>query len=290
MDNILTPITIGQLQKADYQDVTFYKDDLIITNSLGYIEFFKYPCRLDAISILICLEGSMECNINLQRIVVGKNTLVICRSCDIIQIIDSKNLKAFAGVVSTEYINELKLSFWQQNIHFSPQVIIRHLTESDITLIKYFYPQLCDNIRLVRKESDNIIKSLIQALIYTLSSIINNGQGEEGVVNTSRTEQIFNKFMNLLSVYHGKERSVTFYAGKMCITPNYLSGEVKASSGKTALEWINEYVILEAKTLLKYTKLSVQEISYQLNFPTQSAFGKYFKKFTGIGPKEFRKI
>ena len=79
--------------------------------------------------------------------------------------------------------------------------------------------------------------------------------------------------MTLLSQYHNSERSVQFYADRMCLTSNYLSGEVKLCSGRTALEWINDYVILEAKTLLMYTGLSVQEISLHLNFPTQSSFG-----------------
>jgi len=119
---------------------------------------------------------------------------------------------------------------------------------------------------------------------------MDKGNQEAGTFKGTRNEQLFEKFMSLLSQYHSRERSVSFYADKMCLTSNYLSGEIKANSGKTASEWINEYVILEAKTLLMYSELSVQEISYRLNFPTQSSFGKYFKKQTGFGPMEFRKM
>ena len=78
------------------------------------------------------------------------------------------------------------------------------------------------------------------------------------------------------------------YADKLCLTPNYLSGVVKEYTGKTATEWVNDFVIVEAKIMLKDTKLSVQEISDRLNFPDQSTFGKYFKKIVGISPKAYR--
>ena len=63
---------------------------------------------------------------------------------------------------------------------------------------------------------------------------------------------------------------------------------MKTLTGFTAVEWIERYVILEAKVLLKSTNLSVQQISDKLNFPSQSFFGKYFKKVVGMSPKEFR--
>ena len=68
---------------------------------------------------------------------------------------------------------------------------------------------------------------------------------------------------------------------------NYLSTVVKNYTGKTAGDWIDEYVILEAKSLLRFSGLNIQQIAYQLNFPTQSAFGKYFKNKTGLSPKRF---
>ncbi len=289
MDSVLNHITIGELLKNKFRYATAFSDKLIITDRLGYLELFKYPCRIDAVSILICTGGSMECSINLKNYTIEKNTVLICRSSDILQIISSHNLEAYAGVIATDFINELKISLWQQSIYFSPEIFMRKISDSDLNLLIYYYPQLRDNIKRPRKETPQIIKSLIQALVYTIVSIMDDGRIDNGGFKIARNEQLFEKFMSLLSQYHSRERSVSFYADKMCLTSNYLSGEIKACSGKTALEWINDYVILEAKTLLMYTELSVQEISYRLNFPTQSAFGKYFKTQTGIGPTEFRK-
>lgn len=290
MDSVLNHITIRELLKNKFRYATAFSDKLIITDHLGYLELFKYPCRIDAVSIFICTSGRMDCCINLKNYTVLPNTVVICRNSDIIQIISSHNLEAYAGVISTDFINELKISLWQQSIYFSPDLFMRTITDSELQLLKYFYPQLRDNICRPCKETPKIIQSLIQAFVYTIISIMDKGNQEAGTFKGTRNEQLFEKFMSLLSQYHSRERSVSFYADKMCLTSNYLSGEIKANSGKTASEWINEYVILEAKTLLMYSELSVQEISYRLNFPTQSSFGKYFKKQTGFGPMEFRKM
>jgi len=82
--------------------------------------------------------------------------------------------------------------------------------------------------------------------------------------------------------------SVTQAARQLCITPKYLTTLIKRISGKSVSEWIDSYVILEAKTLLKYSNMSVQEIAYYLNFPNQSFFGSYFKRNTGMSPSQYK--
>lgn len=72
--------------------------------------------------------------------------------------------------------------------------------------------------------------------------------------------------MKLLTKYHKRERSMGFYAEQLHITPKYLSSIIKEVSGRSAAEWIDRYVILEAKALLRYSGLSIQEIAYELNF------------------------
>ena len=100
---------------------------------------------------------------------------------------------------------------------------------------------------------------------------------------------LFNDFTALLQQHSKRERNVGFYAAQLNITPKYLSAVVKEVSGKTAARWIDESVILEAKTLLKYSGLSIQEIAYRLNFSTQSFFGKYFKQHTGFSPSRYKR-
>lgn len=97
-----------------------------------------------------------------------------------------------------------------------------------------------------------------------------------------------NDFSKEVQLFYRKERKVLYYADRLHLSASYLSTVVKRISGKTAAEWIDDYVVLEAKALLKSTKLTIQQISDELNFPSQSFFGKYFKRITGLSPKEYR--
>jgi AraC-like DNA-binding protein len=83
-------------------------------------------------------------------------------------------------------------------------------------------------------------------------------------------------------------RNVGFYADRLSLTPKYLSRIIKEASGRSAPEWIDDYVILEAKNLLKYSGLAIKEIVYKLNFPSQSVFYKFFKARTGMTPTEYK--
>ncbi|MDE6867058.1 MAG: helix-turn-helix domain-containing protein [Muribaculaceae bacterium] len=95
-------------------------------------------------------------------------------------------------------------------------------------------------------------------------------------------------FMALVQEHYKKERFLDFYASKLDITPKHLSRTVKEQTGYSAVDWIERFVILEAKVYLKSTNLNIQQIADEMNFPSQSFFGKYFKKYTGMSPKEFR--
>jgi AraC-like DNA-binding protein len=86
-----------------------------------------------------------------------------------------------------------------------------------------------------------------------------------------------------------QEHSLEFYANKLCITPKHLTTTIKTTTDCTAKEWIDKYLLLEAKALLKSTNLSIQQIADTLHFTSQDIFSKYFKHHIGITPKEYRK-
>lgn len=95
-------------------------------------------------------------------------------------------------------------------------------------------------------------------------------------------------FISLASENFKEHRDIGYYADKLCITKKYLSALLKQETGMTALEWIERFVVLYAKGCLTSTNMTVQEISDELDFPSQSVFGKYFKRVEGMSPKAFR--
>ncbi|MDE7338281.1 MAG: helix-turn-helix domain-containing protein, partial [Bacteroidales bacterium] len=109
-------------------------------------------------------------------------------------------------------------------------------------------------------------------------------------VSHSQASNVTEKFLSLVKAHYKEHRDVEYYADLMHMTPKYMSTLVKNASGKSALKWIEEYVILEAKTQLASTLNAVQQIAYDLNFPTQSFFGRYFKRATGLSPLAYRNL
>ena len=136
---------------------------------------------------------------------------------------------------------------------------------------------------------DEIAERLIIAFSYEIAAIYQRGCTIEKE-NHTRQEFIFYEFMNLLAEHHTQERRVEFYADKLCVTPKYFSSIVKSVSGKSAADWITDMVIRDAINLLTSSRLTVQQISNELNFPNPSFFSQYFKRATGKTPKEYRKI
>jgi AraC-like DNA-binding protein len=167
-----------------------------------------------------------------------------------------------------------------------------HLTNDEVQELKEYFLLTLDAVK--RKDDYfriDITKRLIAAYMYKLGSIIYRHRPElqeEANKPIRREETLFKQFINLVSDHHRKERRVDFYAEQLFLSPKHFSTVIKKVSGKTAGQWIDEYVILEAKTLLKYSAMSIQEVAYYLNFPNPSFFGKYFKQHTGMSPSDYK--
>ncbi|MDE6247117.1 MAG: helix-turn-helix domain-containing protein [Muribaculaceae bacterium] len=106
----------------------------------------------------------------------------------------------------------------------------------------------------------------------------------------SSSSRIPDKYLRLVQEHFRKERFLDFYADRLGISTKHLSRTIKMHTGVSAVEWINRFVILEAKVMLRSSNLNIQQIAEELNFPSQSFFGKYFKKATGLSPKDFRNM
>lgn len=107
--------------------------------------------------------------------------------------------------------------------------------------------------------------------------------------NQDGKDRIFQTFLVSLFRNYKREREVSFYAAEQCLSPRYFSCIVKEKSGHSALQWIIQMVISSARQVLRSSDLSIKEIATEFNFPSQSFFGKYFKQYVGVSPKEYRR-
>ena len=132
-----------------------------------------------------------------------------------------------------------------------------------------------------------VVQHIIMALFYSSEKM---REVEETEGPRSNADVLSKEFLKQVKEHFRRERQLKFYADKLCITPRYLSRVVKESTGSSAAEWIERCVVLEARALLKSTNMTIQQISDELNFPSQTFFGKYFKRRVGMSPKEYRRI
>ena len=113
-------------------------------------------------------------------------------------------------------------------------------------------------------------------------------KAENIIPPSSKKDALFNSFINLVSQNHKVQHNVAYYASRLFITPKYMTRVVEEVSDKSAKQWIDEYIALEAKMMLRSTQKTIQEISDELNFPDMSFFGKFFKRMVGMSPKAYR--
>ena len=133
-----------------------------------------------------------------------------------------------------------------------------------------------------------IAKNLLRCCLLEIYDKSYRFFGRQQIEGSNRQDELFKKFMTLVHEHAAREREVTFYADKLCISTKYLTGICRHVSGAAAKVIIDRFVILEIKVLLQSTELSIQEISDRLHFPDQSYLGRYFKRHEGISPKEYR--
>jgi len=286
--------TLAQLSKLIKRNNPTGLDDdfIIIGENLPNTELFKYPCRVDALVAVICLEGELICNINLKEYRITTNMMIINTPENIIQVKDIGNRKFYGIAVSSAFFEKSSLDT-RDMIPLYMQIQKEpcfHLSKEDTDIFCRFISlmQLICHTQDTPKKTATILR-LGSALMNKIhDTILTHDSPSKNEVKMSRQEIFFGKFIALLTQHHTQERSVAFYAEKLCITPKYFSTLIKKQTGKSAAQWIDDYVILEAKNLLKFSGMSIQEIAYHLNFSTQSFFGKYFKHQTGLSPSEYR--
>lgn len=272
----------------------------ITENSKGLQELLRYPIRFDGYIIFFLRKGHMKADINLKTYDIGENTIFISVPGNIIKIYDIQEDSLHYNdvsyvLISKEFMSGIRVDF--QKIY---QDSLRMLDNPCIQLNSEQLAISGDYATVAKKIFDSpfqnkreIMGALLTSFIYMAMDIwkaqADRIQRSAADKNSPRTSILLDRFLALVAEYHTSERGMAFYAEKLYLTPKYLSKLIKYASGRSGPEWIDAYVILEAKNLLKYSDLTIKEIVYHLHFPNQSVFYKFFKAHTGQTPSEYRK-
>ncbi|WP_417008123.1 helix-turn-helix domain-containing protein [Alistipes putredinis] len=268
--------------------------ECIAANSASEMEIFRFPSRLNALIIGVGTEGETSLTSNLQEFRLKKDSLFIFSPKHILQVQSNNRFKAHLIVIAPDFLKRINIDTKRMMPLFLQfgSLPCMELTHAESQSLRSFILMVEQELKGSETDfSSEIIGGLIAATIYKVGDILTHYLTEHPEVDSpihNRAEEYFRQFTELLGEHYKHERSVGFYARQLCITPKYLTTLIKRISGKSVSEWIDNYVILEAKTLLKYSNMSVQEIAYYLNFPNQSFFGSYFKRNAGMSPSQYK--
>ena len=267
--------------------------ECIAANSASEMEIFRFPSRLNALIIGVGAEGETSLTSNLQEFRLKKDSLFIFSPKHILQVQSNNRFKAHLIVIAPDFLKRINIDTKRMMPLFLQfgSLPCMELTHAESQSLRSFISMVEQELKGSETDfSSEIIGGLIAATIYKVGDILTHYTEHPEVDSPihNRAEEYFRQFTELLGEHYKHERSVGFYARQLCITPKYLTTLIKRISGKSVSEWIDNYVILEAKTLLKYSNMSVQEIAYYLNFPNQSFFGSYFKRNAGMSPSQYK--
>ena len=229
-------------------------------------EYDMRPVRLEPHDIMVLMPGRITCAHE-----------------------SSTDYRCLCIVMSPAFQEELKrrmAGLYRDNCRFDYHHNI-HLSDAQ------FETALC-SLQLIRdvSQSDSPLRlemlcSLIQVLFQLLMDFRRQNGMEEH--RPSPREELFCSFYQAVENNYRKSREVKFYADLLCMTPKHFSTVIKTHTGISAIEWINSYVTIQAKSMLRHQpQLNVQQIAQQMGFPDQATFSRYFRNNTGLSPSEFR--
>lgn len=246
--------------------------------------------KVDVDTIIFCRKGTALIEIDLIPYEIVANTqLIIIAGSIVHNISNSDDFRISYIIFKHEVYDEATAQLEPSFTFFMKEYPCVQLGEKRINKMNYlveamedFYNEKTNCFRV--KIFKNNIQSFLLDVYDKTRTLFKIDKSEE----VGRREELFIKFIHLIHNFCPKEREVGFYADKLHITSRYLSSITQNVADKSAKYIIDKHAIQRIKIMLKYSNMSIQDISYELNFPDQSFFARYFKKHTGMTPLEYR--
>lgn len=271
-----------------------YQADILVADLNSQDVFLNDPVRVNALQVLLVLEGSIDLSIDYVLFQASTNTVVTIMPTHITKVMKySPNFKGRLMAVSRAFLeqsmmpNHSSSMIQYMKIRKNPTILLQ---ESEIKTLDESMLRLRQTIL---QTSHHLLRLLIQNTLMGFFIEMGNIFSERKEYNTppslTRKEELFESFLRILYMYCKEQHVVSFYAEQLYITPQYLSLILKELTGRSANKWIDEALMQEAKILLKAPQATVQQVADALHFSDQSTFGKFFKKHAGMSPMEYRK-
>ena len=278
--------------KADMKTTDFIDDDIVLYDDAKKIPLPKDPRRTTFIFVGLCTAGTASYTIDTENVVVRKNDIVIISERRVTEnYTASPDLECIGMFMSMNFYYETI-----RNVSDISAMLIFSRTTPEVSVSEKEARMFTDYFRILQSKTADtsnpfrrkVVQALVLAMFYDLSGVVSRLKAAaEG--HSPRAEAIFTDFIRLVEAHFRSERRVAWYAAQMCITPKYLAETVRQVSRRTPNEWIDNYVTLELRLMLKNSSKSIKEIATEMNFPNQSFLGKYFREHVGLSPSAYRR-
>lgn len=251
---------------------------------------FSAPCRPDGIILCMCLAGELHLEVNLQRVTVSSGSLLLNLPESLFKFIGvSEDFRGYLLFASLEFIVRFPIDYHAfLPFSLSGRSFFPLDGQQRDTLSERFASLYDAYERSGDREHDKILLNRFEDFSRLVGELLEEMKPEW--LRVASRERYYYHFIQLVASHFRENRDVFFYADELCITRKYLTALVKEISDKCPSEWIEEFVVAESKAWLRYSDKSVAEIASRLNFPNPSFFGKYFKKYAGMTPGQFRHL
>ncbi|MDR2841444.1 MAG: helix-turn-helix domain-containing protein [Paludibacter sp.] len=290
MERKFMPQNWQNILKDNFNVSSADNDFILVEGDLKLLPLYDFPFKTDMTIVVICTKGTARGNINLSPFEAQSPCMIISFPNQIFQYeYISTDYEGFAIVMSSRFFESLFPDISQRmemTLNATRNHCLKISNEELQTLIT-----CCQPAKMIIDLNDNPYRlEMLKHLSLTFFYVFKYYETRHSAnLTTTPLTILAGKFMELVKDNFKQERHIGFYADQLSLTPKYLSLKIKEITGKSAADWINDYTILEAKALLKSTNMTIQQISDEMNFPSQSFFGKYFKRQVGVSPKEYKK-
>ena len=277
---------------ATWEGVASIGEDIVLADKIANIPVPRDARRMNFILIMLCTRGTLKYTLDTQQITVTPGDVLLISERHVVNNYEaSPDIDGQAILMSIDFFHEIisNVSDLSAIFLYARTFPVMKLSEADAAIFSRYFEAIKN--RIANNENHfrrALVRTLLLAMFYDLSSVIYQFQ-QEIARPQKRSEALFTRFIKLVEEHCRTERRVSWYAGQLGITPKYLSETIKAVSRRTPNEWIDNYVILELRVMLKNTTKNIKQITEEMNFPNQSFLGKYFKEHVGMSPSEFRK-
>lgn len=281
------------MEKVTDNEKIVYKDDrmIIIDNSNVTDTLNTSPIKSEWFVALLCIEGESTIYINNEMYSIHKNDILLCHPQTIFEHkITNLDFKYCGFCLSPEYVKQISLissNSWNAILFIENNPIIA-LDENESSLFLQYYNLIRSKFET---ESQHHLKQLIDMLLQAFIYEFHDSMEKRIKIDPPQynsADNLFISFLDILVNSYPKQRSVSYYAEKLFVTPKYLSAICKEISGETASDLITRYVKKDIENLLKQPNKTIKEIANELDFANLSFFGKYVKRIFGVSPKEYR--